>query len=385
MSIELVKLVSQFEKEKYLKDGDNWSAWLLEFGLVFGMYDEDVMPHIKGERSPPNDPVALVAWKKKDRDIKYVMSRVIANDTLKQEYFDVEKLTTTTAADIFSALKTSLAGDNRASRRALRARLYQATHNPDKPILEYIQTIVSAAKGLTDLGHKPDDTTIPDILISNLHESWHGVRAILTASSTDPTVDQIKAVLLAHEREFPRQMEETAMYSRKDKARDTGRSGRSRPSRRRSHSRSTSRSDGEEKQYDWLNSTTTGCHRCGLIGHRASRCMAEMPQWVKDKIMAQVEKRRREREENANMAGYESYTSSSESSASDDDSHPPVHHTSSAPRRSHAHHAFTRANSESEQEAPPFVNSPIPPSVVIPATPAERRKERRRLRKLLVH
>jgi hypothetical protein len=43
----------------------------------------------------------------------------------------------------------------------------------------------------------------------------------------------------------------------------------------------------DNKGYRWCNPVNNqGCHRCGRTGHIAARCMYEMPQHVKDWLMA---------------------------------------------------------------------------------------------------
>lgn len=71
---------------------------------------------------------------------------------------------------------------------------------------------------------------------------------------------------------------------------------------RRHRSRSNSRSRSRSGGFDWLNTKERDvCHRCGRPGHRSSRCMADMPQWVKDKIMREVDDRAATRSADAHV------------------------------------------------------------------------------------
>ncbi|KAJ7161632.1 hypothetical protein C8R46DRAFT_1283905 [Mycena filopes] len=76
-----------------------------------------------------------------------------------------------------------------------------------------------------------------------------------------------------------------------------GRSSGKRPSRRKGDDDGSGADSDSSSSFDWLNTKAREdvCHRCGRPGHRSSRCMANMPQRIKNKIMERAERARANR------------------------------------------------------------------------------------------
>ncbi|KAF5311373.1 hypothetical protein D9611_012573 [Ephemerocybe angulata] len=106
---------------------------------------------------------------------------------------------------------------------------------------------------------------------------------------------------------------ETAFYVRKGKDGYRRRAG-------------DSSDDDAGSDYDWGNTRGgDACHRCGRPGHRLTKCIIDMPQRVKDKIIQDARKARRARaagKEDAKLVHMES------DAESDDDWHyNPIQHS----------------------------------------------------------
>ncbi|KAG6883214.1 hypothetical protein C0992_009411 [Termitomyces sp. T32_za158] len=109
----------------------------------------------------------------------------------------------------------------------------------------------------------------------NFHSNFSIVRTLLTTQADEPTLATVKKILTDQEDTRtvlnPDAVEEVqAMYGRTKKGR-------------------SSQADSDDEgplRYDWLNSQgKDACHCCGLPGHRSSRCIADMPKKIKDKVI----------------------------------------------------------------------------------------------------
>jgi hypothetical protein len=208
----------------------------------------------------------------------------------------VSEESTTLAA--WKALKTRFASSTMTTRIEARTSFYKVQHDPSKPIDVYIKAIEKAVKILEGLGCKPDDTHVGDILLMNLHDSWKNIRQNLMSGETEPLLAAIKKRLInsapgisssdmvsVKVEEDESHIGESLLHAA-NATRFSGHSNAQGPNSNNWRSRDSS-DPRKDKEFRWCDPTNENhCHRCGRSGHIAARCMYDMPQRVKDWIMA---------------------------------------------------------------------------------------------------
>lgn len=226
--------------------------------------------------SPPSDPTELVAWKKLDRKMTaYIYSKVNAD-----YHYLIEDLES--GSEAWKKLQAHFQKSTMGNRMQARKELYAVEHDPSKPVDFYIQSLASARKKLTALGCTVDDMEFKDILLINLHPSFHSIRTNILAQSTEPSLDEMKSLL-------------TSFTSAEDTKLDitSALSSSTSPSVFLAHSKVKgpyhghkniiSPSQIDDQGFKWCNpANDTCCHRCGRPGHIAARCVHNMPQEVRE-------------------------------------------------------------------------------------------------------
>lgn len=250
--------------------------------------------------TPPSDPTELAKWRKSDRQIiTYIYAKVDPD-----YHYLIQDLES--GLDAWKALKGHFEKSTMGHRMQARQQFYTVAHDPSKPIAFYIQAITAASRKLTALGINLEETEIKDVLLMNLDSSYHPIRTTILAQKTEPTLDEVKQLLnsstsaeLSSSIAFDKVMVSQAgrkfggnghnhgygSGSGSGSWRDGHRHGQDHHGSKDQHSGSGSPVD--DKGFRWCNPTNEGaCHRCGRTGHIAARCMYNMPQEVKDWIMA---------------------------------------------------------------------------------------------------
>ncbi|KAJ7634439.1 hypothetical protein FB45DRAFT_908922 [Roridomyces roridus] len=133
-----------------------------------------------------------------------------------------------------------------------------------------------------------------DLILLNLHPSFHGVRTILLARTTEPSLEEITNLLTASAAD-PGIKQESNEISGLAFAVRTGPPHRSAPSIAAPSAPFSSPITGklgadgfpvDSQGSRWCDPTNQHCHRCGRSGHVAFKCMHSMPAFVKDWILA---------------------------------------------------------------------------------------------------
>lgn len=249
--------------------------------------------------SPPTDSTELAKWTKLDRQIiAYIYAKVDPD-----YHYLIQDLES--GAEAWKALKGHFEKSTMGHRMQARQQFYAISHDTSKPIDFYIQAIMAASRKLTAVGIKVEDTEIKDVLLMNLDTSYYPIRTTILAQKTEPTLDEVKTLLTSSTSaeitsSFSSEKIMLSHAGRKSGGNGHGHhhgSGSWRDGNRHGQDHHESKGSGhalgsdgspvDNKGFRWCNPTNEGaCHRCGRTGHIAARCMYNMPQEVKDWILA---------------------------------------------------------------------------------------------------
>lgn len=248
------------------------------------------------------DGVAAVPKEKEDLDgvlASYMWSK-IGED---YQYLVVDHLASALLA--WKSILSHFTQSTMPRRIQARHNFYHVVHDPSQPIGVYIHAVGQARKALTTLGCKVDDVETLDVLLMNLDPSFASVKTAILTSKDEPNLEGVKAILLGGvQSAFP-----VAVKSEPSAAALAAQGLRRGGGRRYSGSgggHSGSGSGGgqfgsggagagdrprapsrDDRGYRWCDPTNEGhCHRCGRSGHIAARCVHDMPQHVKDWVLA---------------------------------------------------------------------------------------------------
>ena len=251
----------------------NWFQWKEQMGIVFlgaGMsgIDDDEVPTAEPE---------LTKWKALDKQLTaYIYVRVA------EEYrYLIKELKSARAA--FKALKDFFERSTMGHRMNARQEFYSIIHDPSAPIQVYYQALVSAQSKLKALGVDISDMEFKDVLM-HLHTDFHHIRVSILAQKVEPSLDDIKTMLsgAVSATEIPgvvikQESVEISMAATHGHF--------SKVPVKVDHS--SGHGSVDNKGYRWCNPVNNqGCHHCGQTGHVAARCMYDMPQHIRDWLMA---------------------------------------------------------------------------------------------------
>ncbi|KAJ7210418.1 hypothetical protein GGX14DRAFT_363326, partial [Mycena pura] len=210
--------------------------------------------------------------------------------------------------------------------RRIKARsdFYHATHDPHLPIDIYINKITASRSVLKGLGCEPGDSETTDVLLMNLHPSWSGVRTSITSNKDEQKLADVIGILNGSSVDPPIKDEDQelpagALAASNARFGSGGRRGGAGGGNGHSgggrghgggytgggHGSSDTGGDrvSDDKGYHWCDPTNENhCHRCGRSGHIAARCIHDMPQHIKDWVMAPRDRANASTGEHANSS-----------------------------------------------------------------------------------
>jgi hypothetical protein len=190
----------------------------------------------------------------------------------------------TSGLDAWKAVKERFQRSTLARRFKCREDFHHIEHDPSKSIDIYIHAIETARQRLKDLGCTVDDTQTLDVLLMNLHPSYHTIRTSILTAQSEPSLSDVKGILIGSAssaiviKSEPVDIAFAAGPKRGVSKKKSGQFSRS--------GTNPSSSPEDDKGFRWCDPTNEGhCHRCGRPGHIAARCIYDMPQVVKDWVM----------------------------------------------------------------------------------------------------
>lgn len=254
-------------------NGSNWFEWSKEAetlvmlsGLdgILDAADDDV----------PTTATKLAEWNTNDRKI-YAYLYFIIEPNYRSPIVELKS-----GRLAWAKLKSVYEKDTATNRMVLRQHFYSLVHDPKEPITVYIDSVLSTARRLGAINHKPSDLEISDKLLIALDTSWAPVRTalIFRENPDQPEIELITSALRQFEaNENPQSVQQT-MVKKED---NTGGEAMLAVTRRGGGDK---RRGGE---LDWGNTQGTdgACFRCGRIGHQAKNCVADMPEEVKRQVL----------------------------------------------------------------------------------------------------
>ena len=161
---------------------------------------------------------------------------------------------------------------------------YNISHDPSKPVTKFINTIQSISYQLAAIKHPLHKTEITDMILLCLHESFTPVQLALITHKDKLKLNKIIVSLKEHKAHM------VMMSCLPDR---TG--GSNEISGEQLYFAEMQRKQGGIKRLaskgtgiDWGNSQGQDgvCFHCRCTGHVAAKCIADMPQDVKDKIIS---------------------------------------------------------------------------------------------------
>ena len=175
--------------------------------------------------------------------------------------------------------------------RRLKARedFYRVEHDPTQSIYAYIFAVEKASKALVDLGCKVQETETKDVLLMNLHSSYHTVRTSILTAQKEPSLAEVKSILSGSSGSavaIKSEPVEVAMAARVH-GRHPGRAQpQPQPQPQPQHYQGGDPHPVDQFGFRWCDPTNNDhCHRCGRPGHIAAKCITNMPQEVIDWIL----------------------------------------------------------------------------------------------------
>ncbi|KAG6896643.1 hypothetical protein C0992_006941 [Termitomyces sp. T32_za158] len=155
----------------------NYDAWITELEMTF--IGHDILAHIKSKTSCPSNSSGAIIWHQDDQSAHATLYKIISSTNIIYAHFKNTTLTQTANA-IWIAFKNEFQKDIYVKCFKLKQYLYNPIHNIEKPVLVYIQDIVSAYKALTALDYAPATVNDVDSILMNLHSNFSIVCTFLT-------------------------------------------------------------------------------------------------------------------------------------------------------------------------------------------------------------
>ncbi len=252
-------------------DKSNWHKWSKGMNLFFLGVGAEFIPTGTTPASTDLDKAAL-----DKRMLPYLYGKVAEE----YQYLIEDE---TSAVSAWKELKGQFEKTSMSNRMVARRALYSIEHDPSQDIAVFLHAIKTAVTRLTALGVTIGEQEQKDIILMNLHLSFHTARGVILTTAKEPDLATVKSLLATTDSDPSVKTEPTEIsFSAAHRARDTP------PSFSSSGSSGSIGAHGfpvDAQGHRWCDPTNTDCHRCGRSGHISAKCMHTMPQFVKDWIM----------------------------------------------------------------------------------------------------
>ena len=232
---------------------------------------------INGCATPPTDAAQLLSWQKRDKHAYTIIYLLVSSNKC---HIIVQA---SVGSDTLPLLKAKFKKDVASNHPNLHSNFYNVTHDPSKPVMEFINTIQSISHQLAAIKHSLHATEITNMILLHLHESFSPIHSALITHKEEPMLTEIIAAVKKHEAHTVMTNCSPKETSGSDEIGSesiyfTGRQWKQGGVRR----------SASKAEVDWGNSKGKDgvCFPCGRSGHVAAKCIADMPQEVKDHIIS---------------------------------------------------------------------------------------------------
>ena len=263
--VDSMRTSAQLHPSSFTTTREIWEQFFAAIGADY-MIAEDAVPATKASL---------------DKEILFVMRTITHED-----YTNLYQGLTSALAAWKHIKATFISNDTRSRVRAWQD-FIQAEHDIHRPVSVFTANIMALAKRLEEAGYRPTDFQIASTILSNLDPSFSKAKshiynefASLDLLKVRNFIDSCRADDDRNAPELPASQtgavtvksEPSAAALRTSAPRRAGGSTTSRPA------------SGEP--FRWCSAVHNDqCRRCGRSGHIADRCVADMPDHVKDWVI----------------------------------------------------------------------------------------------------
>ena len=129
--------------------------------------------------TPPTDTAQLLSWQKQDRCAYAIIYLLVSSN----KHHIIAQASIGSYA--WPLLKVKFEKDVASNRLNLCSNFYNVTHDPSKPVTEFINTIQSISHQLAAIEHPLHPTEITDMILLHLHESFSPFHSALITMLTE--------------------------------------------------------------------------------------------------------------------------------------------------------------------------------------------------------
>ena len=231
---------------------------------------------VTGSATSPADPTQQALWKTQDKQDKHMYVIICLLVSSDECHVIAQALL---GSNAWPLLKAEFEKDVASKCLSLHCKFYNILHDPSKPVTEFINTIQSISHQLATIKYPLHDTQITDMILLHLHESFSSIFLALITHKEEPTLMEIITTVKEHEVHMVITNYLPAATSGSDDITSKNLYFTGKQQKQGGIQRSALK-----MEMNWGNSKgmDDACFHCGCPGYVVVKCIADMPQEVKD-------------------------------------------------------------------------------------------------------
>jgi hypothetical protein len=155
-------------------NGTNYHDW--KFACAMALRHQGVFGVATGSETRPSIAAEAEKWDTKDEKALSIIGLTVETS----QYVHIRSCTK--SADAWQAFKDLYEKNSQANRITLKRAFYTFKHDPERPIRDFINGIMTLTNQLKALGVSLSDEDVIDVIIYALHSDWSNIAGTLTAS-----------------------------------------------------------------------------------------------------------------------------------------------------------------------------------------------------------